>query len=377
MANKELLTSLLQHADITVDGKRRWDVHVNDERVYDRVLSGGTLAAGESYMDGWWDAKALDEFFTRIHKAHFERKLRTPKVVLHAAWAVVRNQQGRLKSKRVAQEHYDLSNDLYVAMLGETMQYTCAYFSAGAKTLDQAQKDKLALVAKKLKLKPGMRVLELGGGFGGLAHYLAKEHKVSVVSYNISKEQVEFGRTWCKGFPVEFRLEDYRNAAKIDETFDRVVSVGLLEHVGPKNYRGFFQIVHDRLKDCGIALVHTIGGNKSLYTTDAWIDKYIFPGGVIPSVKQLATAMEGLCVLEDWHNFGPDYDKTLMAWDENFRKHYEELKKKDSKLDERFYRMWRFYLMASAGAFRSRNLNLWQIVITKGDVPKYEPVRLP
>jgi cyclopropane-fatty-acyl-phospholipid synthase len=286
------------------------------------------------------------------------------------------NPQSQRRSKRVAQQHYDLSNPLYEAMLGPTMQYTCAYYgpSGEALTLDQAQRRKLELIARKLHLEPGMSVLELGGGFGELARFLAAEHGCRVVSYNISREQVAFGRARCEGLPVEFRLQDYRDAAADTARYDRVVSVGLMEHVGPANYRGFFDLAAARLAPAGLCLVHTIGGNLSKRGVDPWIGRYIFPGGVIPSERQLTDAKEGLFVLEDWHNFGPDYDRTLMAWEANFLAAWSRLRK-ECGFDERFHRMWRYYLNSCAGGFRARNLNLWQMVLSRGDVPRYEPVR--
>jgi len=376
MTAKDELAALLRTAGIEIDGVNPWDVRVHDERFYARVLAHGSLGAGEAYMAGWWDVPRLDEFFTRVHAAKLERRLMTPAVLGQVLLSRIGNPQGPALSRRVARRHYGLSNDLYVAMLGATMQYTCAYYGAdGADlTLDEAQRCKLDLIARKLHLQPGMTVLELGGGFGGLAHQLAKHHKCRVVSYNISREQVEFARTWCSGLPVEFRLQDYREAASDPARYDRVVSIGLMEHVGPKNYRRFFEIVHARLAPGGLALVHTIGGNVSKARTDRWIDRYIFPGGVIPSERQITTAKEGLLVLEDWHNFGPDYDRTLLAWDANFRAAWPALRT-DPRFDERFYRMWRYYLNSTAGAFRARVLNLWQLVLSRGDVPRYVPVR--
>jgi cyclopropane-fatty-acyl-phospholipid synthase len=256
------------------------------------------------------------------------------------------------------------------------MQYTCAYYGQDGSldSLDDAQRAKLELIARKLHLEPRMRVLELGGGFGELARYLAADHGCEVVSYNISTRQVEFARGICEGLPVEIRQADYREAADDPSQYDRVVSIGLMEHVGPRNYRGFFEIASDRLKQGGLALVHTIGGNRSREVADRWITKYIFPGGVIPSEAQIAGAKEGLFVLEDWHNFGPDYDRTLMAWEANFVEAWPDLRDRDG-LDERFYRMWRYYLNSCAGAFRARGLNLWQLVLSHGDIPRYEPVR--
>jgi len=376
MVAKEHVAALLRAAGIAIDGEEPWDLRVRDDRLFARVLAGGSLAAGEAYMDGWWEAARLDEFFMRIHRARLDRKLLTVPVVAKVALSRIGNLQGPRLSRRVAHQHYDLSNDLYVAMLGETMQYTCAYYGSGSDvlTLDEAQQSKLELIARKLHLQPGMTVLELGGGFGGLARHLASRYQCRVVSYNISRAQVEFARAWCAGLPVEFRLQDYREATSDPAVYDRVVSIGLMEHVGPKNYRHFFEIAHARLAPGGLALVHTIGGNVSKTTTDPWIDKYIFPGGVIPSEKQVTEAKEGLFVLEDWHNFGPDYDRTLLAWDENFRAAWPRFRD-DPGMDERFYRMWRYYLTSSAGAFRARALNLWQIVLSRGDVPRYVPAR--
>jgi cyclopropane-fatty-acyl-phospholipid synthase len=372
MAAQEKLSQVAQLAGITFNGTKPWDIKVLDSRFYPRVMSGGSLALGESYMDGWWEAPALDETFAKMHCAELHKKVRALPIILLAVKGALFNQQTRIKSKRVAQEHYDLGNDLYQAMLDKNMQYTCAYWK-DAKTLDQAQVNKLHLVCRKLQLKKGMKVLELGGGFGGLAHFMAKEYGCNVVSYNISKEQVKFGREWCKGLPVRFEEKDYREAIHESEQFDAVVSIGLCEHIGYKNYREFLTVAHSKLKDGGLFLMHTIGSNYSVTSTDAWIDKYIFPNGMLPSVKQLGAAYEGLFVMEDWHNFGPDYDKTLMAWDENFRKAWPKLK---GTYDERFYRMWRYYLMCSAGGFRARTLQLWQIVFSKGRRPqRYDAVR--
>jgi cyclopropane-fatty-acyl-phospholipid synthase len=376
MAARDWLISLLQGADIEVDGQRPWDLRVRDDRLYVRVAAGGSLAAGEAYMDGWWDVERLDEFFARLHRARFAARLATLPVAVQSALGRIRNLQNRRRSWRVARQHYDLSNELYAAMLGPTMQYTCAYYGPEGDTLslDEAQVRKLELIAAKLHLQPGMSVLELGGGFGELARLLAERHRCRVVSYNISQRQVEFARTRCAGLPVEFRLEDYREAAADPTRYDRVVSIGLMEHVGPKNYRDFFSLARDRLAPGGLCLLHTIGGNVSRTVTDPWIDKYIFPGGVIPSARQLTTALEGSLVLEDWHNFGPDYDRTLLAWEANFLAAWPELRERGG-LDERFYRMWRYYLNGTAGAFRARSLNLWQLVLSHGDVPRYVPVR--
>ncbi|NEZ04620.1 cyclopropane fatty acyl phospholipid synthase [Wenzhouxiangella sp. XN201] len=376
MSAKEKVTQMLATAGIEIGGNQPWDLQVHDDRLYHRVVAEGSVGAGESYMEGWWDADQLDEFFVRVQRARIDRQLRTLAMVFQVLLSRFVNRQSKKRSIQVAKQHYDLSNELYEAMLGPTMQYTCAYYGPEGRetTLDEAQRAKLSLIARKLHLEPGMRILELGGGFGELARYLAAEHQCEVVSYNISQRQVDYARGLCEGLPVDVRLQDYREAANDVTEYDRVVSIGLMEHVGPKNYRGFFELVKSRLKPGGLALVHTIGGNVSRVTADAWITKYIFPGGVIPSEAQLTRAKEGLFVLEDWHNFGPDYDRTLMAWEANFLDAWPRLKEQEG-LDERFYRMWRYYLNSSAGAFRARGLNLWQLVLSHGSVPRYVPAR--
>jgi cyclopropane-fatty-acyl-phospholipid synthase len=374
MAAKEKVTQIAALADIQVNGTRPWDVQVKNDEFYQRLLSQGSMGFGESYMDGWWESQQLDETFAKIHSGQLHKKVRALPIIFLALKGKVLNMQTKSKSKKVAEDHYDLGNDLYELMLDKNMQYTCAYWK-DAKNLEQAQINKLHMICKKLQLKKGMTVLELGGGFGGLARFMAKEYGCTVVSYNISKEQVKYGREFCKGLNVRFEEKDYRESVNEPEMFDRVVSIGLCEHIGYKNYKQFLETAHAKLKDGGLFLLHTIGGNISLTSTDPWIDKYIFPNGMLPSVAQLGDAYEGLFVMEDWHNFGPDYDKTCMAWWENFNKGYVKLKEKNPRYDERFYRMWHFYLAASAGGFRARNLQLWQIVFSKGRKERYDTVR--
>ena len=365
------IVEILAGADIHVNGGRPWDIQVHDERAFQRILSHGTLGAGESYMDGWWDAERLDEFFARAHATDPYKAFESLGAIWLAFKSRMVNRQSYSGSQKVARQHYDIGNDLYEPMLGRRMQYTCAYWKS-ADTLEDAQEQKLHLVCHKLYLKPGMRVLELGGGFGGLAQFMAAEYGCHVVTYNISREQVAYGQGMCRDLPVRFELKDYRDAVNEPEQFDRVAAVGLCEHIGYKNYRRFLEVAHDRLKPGGLFLVHTIGGNETATSTDPWMDKYIFPNGMIPSIAQLGAAMEHLWVMEDWHNFGPDYDRTLLGWWRNFDRAWPTLRE---RYGDRFYRMWKYYLLGSAGSFRARKLQLWQIVLSKGDVSGYTPVR--
>ncbi len=359
---KQKAQEFFSTADITLDGNRPWDIQVHSDSVYRRVFANPTLGLGETYVDGGWDCKALDQFFTRFSKCVGSKLMlmRLP-IIWGALKPRLFNLQTKSRSLAVAQQHYDIGNDLYQKMLDKRMLYTCAYWK-NAKTLDQAQEAKLGLICRKLGLKPGMRVLDVGSGWGSFAKYAAEKHGVSVVGVNISKEQVSYGIELCKGLPVEFRLQDYRD---INEKFDRIVAIGMIEHVGHKNYKTFMRVMHRNLKDDGLFLLHGIGGNSTIIYTDSWIHKYIFPGGEIPSIPQLGKAMEGMFVMEDWHNFGADYDKTLMAWFANFDKSWPSLQK---KYGDRFYRAWKFYLLSSAGSFRARKSQLWQIVLSKHGV---------
>ncbi len=366
---KELITSVAARVGVSIGDHNPWDIQVHNEEFYPRVMRQIHLGLGESYMDGWWDCERLDEFFFKVLRADLDAELRNWRIAMHHLKARLVNYQTKSKSRVVAEKHYDAGNDLYVRMLGKSMAYTCGYWK-DAKTLDEAQDAKYDLICKKIGLKPGMTVLDLGCGFGGFLKYAAEHYKVSGIGINISKEQVKFAREAAKGLPLEFQLIDYRDAKG---TFDRVVSIGMTEHIGYKNYRGFLELANERLSDDGLFLLHTIGSNRSETASDPWTNKYIFPNGHLPSIKQLGESMEGLFTMEDWHNFGADYDKTLMAWHENFVAHWDEIK---GEYNERFYRMWNYYLLSCAGAFRARRIQLWQVVLSKkGVLGGYRSVR--
>lgn len=359
-----IVGELLATAGIQVNGGQPWDIQVHDGRFYDRILRDATLGLGESYMDGWWDCESIDAFIDRVLRANLRKEVESSlRLAWHALRAKLFNRQSMTKSKQVAQQHYDLGNDLYRAMLDKRLNYTCAYWK-NAENLDEAQEAKLDLVCRKIGAHEGMQILELGCGWGSFAKYAAENYGAHVVGYNISEQQVALGRELCQGLPVELRLEDYRQA---EGQYDAVISIGVMEHVGYKNYPAYMTVVDRCLKSDGIAFVHTIGSNRSITTGEPWTDKYIFPNGQLPSIAQLAKAMEGRFVVEDWHNFGPDYDPTLMAWHANFNLAWPELK---AKYGERFKRMWEYYLLSSAGGFRSRSQQLWQIVFTRRGAPQ-------
>ena len=368
---QSLVKELLSLANIEINGSNPWDIQVHDERFYKRAVTEVELGLGESYMDNWWDVEKLDEMIYQIIRADLQNKVKhNLKVALQLAGFYIINMQARHRAFIIGERHYDLGNDLFQNMLDKRMNYSCGYWK-NATTLDEAQENKLDLICKKLYLKPGMKVLDIGCGWSAFGKYAAEKYGVEVVGLTVSKEQVALGKELCKGLPVEFRLQDYR---EINEKFDRIVSVGMIEHVGYKNYKEYFQIAERNLEGDGLFLLHTIGEVRSTKNTDAWTHKYIFPNGMLPSIAQLGKAIEGIFVMEDWHNIGADYDKTLMVWFDNFNNSWDKIK---DKYSERFYRMWKYFLLSSAGAFRARKKEqLWQIVLSKnGVLDGYNPVR--
>ena len=343
---RSAMGALLSDADVRIGGDRPWDIQVHDDRFYARVWTDASLGLGESYMDGWWDVEALDRFFYQVLLQNLDlRQFKRSAVLLDCLKARLVNGQSKSRSKRVAECHYNLGNRFYERMLDARMQYTCGYWKE-ASDLTSAQEAKLDLVCRKLQLRPGNRVLELGGGWGGFARFAAEQYGCEVVVYNISEAQVAYAREACQGLPVEVRLEDYRNATG---RYDKVVSIGMCEHVGALNYEAFFRVQRDCLKEDGLMLLHTIGRDRTDLTADPWFTRYIFPGGQLPSLLPVDhCGREGHFVLEDLLNFSAqDYDSTLMAWfpelrvplAPEFRQEY----------GERFYRMWKILPPECAG----------------------------
>jgi cyclopropane-fatty-acyl-phospholipid synthase len=368
---KILVTDILSLAGVNINGSNPWDIRVLNDEFYRKAITEGELGVGESYMDGWWDAERVDEFICRILREKLDEKIRRKlSIFLRLLPLQLLNLQSGRRAFIIGEKHYDLGNDLFRNMLGKRMAYSCAYWK-NAKDLDEAQDNKLELICRKLYLQPGMNVLDIGCGWGSFARYAAEEYGAKVTGITVSKEQAELGGKLCEGLPVDIRFMDYRD---INGKYDRIVSVGMFEHVGFKNYRTFFKIANKCMTDDGLFLLHTIGSNASEKTLDLWTEKYIFPNGMLPSVARLGKAIENLFVLEDWHNFGADYDKTLMAWYNNFENNWEKIR---NNYSDRFYRMWKYFLLSSAGSFRSRRKSqLWQIVLSKNGVPGgYQTVR--
>ena len=359
---KAAAVAILAQADINLDGDRPWDIRVSDERFYYRVMREGSLGLGESYMEAWWDCDELDTFFAKLIPINPEEKIKADwRLYLHTIGEVIFNPGKKARAFQIGERHYDRGNDLFRNMLDRRMAYSCGYWK-DAKDLDSAQEAKLELICRKLGLKPGDRVLDIGCGWGSFAKYAAENYGAEVVGITVSKEQLALGKELCVGLPVELRLQDYRD---LDEQFDHIVSVGMFEHVGWKNYRTYMEKARKCLKEDGLFLLHCIGDSVSHVAGDPWLEKYIFPNSIIPSLKQIGVSLEGLFTVENVQNFGFYYDRTLTSWFRNFHNNWDRIK---DQYDGRFYRMWKYYLLSSAGAFRCRSLQVWQFVLSPNGV---------
>jgi cyclopropane-fatty-acyl-phospholipid synthase len=358
---RSAIESLLRGTGVGLDGANPWDIRVRDQAFFQHALADGSLGVGEAYMDGEWECERLDEMLFRIFRAEAEQQLPTFKQFWAALTAYIFNPQSRRRSFIVGRQHYDIGDDLYERMLDRRMIYSCAYWRT-AQTLEQAQEAKLDLVCRKLRLEPGMQVLDIGCGWGGAAQFAAERYGVNVTGVTVSKNQAKTAAERCKGLPVKILLQDYRD---LNGQFDRIYSLGMFEHVGFRNYRTYFQKARSLLQEDGLFLLHTIGNNVSEQTTDPWIERYIFPNSMLPSIAQIAAASECSFAMEDWHSFGPDYDRTLLAWHERFVDAWPALR---GRYQERFRRMWEFWLLSSAAAFRARRIQLWQVLLSPNGV---------
>lgn len=371
MKPEQLLDSLLEKADIKINGTRPWDVRVHEPRLYARAIRNGTIGIGEAYMEGWWDCDQLDVLFYKVIKANLASRFSENNFSgqLLSLLQGLFNLQGGKRAFQVAEKHYNFGNDLFEWMLGPTMNYSCAYWRE-SENLDDAQKAKMDLICRKLDLQPGMSVLDVGCGWGALLRYMRENYDVVPTGISVSREQIEYARQKDTAKAVNWILDDYHN---LSEQYDRIVSVGMFEHVGYKNYASFMRIMRKLLKPDGLFLLHTIGSNHQRKGTDPWINKYIFPNGMLPSQENLARAAADQFIMEDWQNFGADYDKTLMAWSKRFE---DGCDNKAFAISESGRRMFRYYLLSCAGSFRARDMQLWQLVLSPAGVPGgYKSVR--
>jgi cyclopropane-fatty-acyl-phospholipid synthase len=366
-APRQWVAGLLGRADIRIGGERPWDMRLHDAAALDRALAEGNLGLGEAYMAGAWDCDRLDMLFDRLLRAHLDREVHPARLAWRALQARLFNRQTRRRAWQVGRAHYDLGNAFYAAMLDPRMTYSCGWWQDGASDLAHAQEAKLDLACRKLGLRPGMRLLDIGCGWGSLMGYAAEHYGVRCIGVTVSREQVGYAQARYAGLPLEFRLQDYRelDADALGGPVDRIASIGMFEHVGHRNHRAFMQVARRCLADDGLFLLHSIGKNRRASTLDPWTERHIFPNGDLPSLGQVGDALDGLFVCEDLHDFGADYDPTLMAWHANFEAAWPRFA---GELGETFRRKWRYYLLSCAGAFRARELQLWQWVLSKEGV---------
>lgn len=356
---ENLLTNWLEDAGIHVNGPASHDIRVHDKRFYWRTLAHGSLGFGEAFMDGWWSCEDLEEMVFRLIRSEVRRRAyRHPGAVALEWLNRIRNDQNRRRSLRAPRRHYDFDNEMFQAFLGRYMNYSCGYY-AGTGDLDEAQILKMDIICRKLDLQPGEHLLDVGGGWGEFALYAAKHYGVHVTSVNISEEQMRFARRRCAGYDVDVVRSDYRDIAG---QYDKVAAIAMFPHVGHRNHRTFMQAMYRALKPGGTFLIESTMNTATTTAGDPWIDRYIFPGLLMPSGSQICAAMEGLFVIEDLHNFGPHYVKTLRAWNANFQNAWGRFA---ARHDERVRRMFEYFFLISAALFRARTMEYWHLVLTR------------
>ena len=349
------------------DQEPRFTLHLKDPKALYTLVSNPNLAFGDLYSAGRLDVDGdLPELMEALYRIVHQARQKWPRW-LEALW---RNHSPRATGLSEAREnihhHYDLGNAFYQLWLDQAeMQYTCAYYETPDLTLEQAQLAKLEHVCRKLRLKPGMTVVEAGCGWGGLARYMARHYGVKVHAYNISREQLAYAREQARAQEldhlVEYVEDDYRN---IQGQYDAFVSVGMLEHVGKENYQALSELIRRSLKPDGLALLHSIGRNRPMLM-NAWIEKRIFPGAYPPSIGEFMTICEhGDFSVLDVENLRLHYAQTLSHWMDRFNASADEV---TTMYDEHFTRAWRMYLAGSIAAFRAGSLQLFQVVFSHGD----------
>jgi cyclopropane-fatty-acyl-phospholipid synthase len=348
---------LLERAEVEINGPSPWDPQIHNQDLFPRVWAQGSVGLGEAYMDHWWDCERLDEFFNRIVRARLSEQI---PIAPHLLWLLlksrIQNRQRKGLARAAAESHYNIDIDIFEATFDRRLNGSCGHWK-DAQTLDSAQEAKLALICHKAQLQRGQRVLDIGSGWGAFTGFAAEKFGVECIGVTVSSGQIEYCRKRYAHLPVEFHLNDYRD---IKVNVDHIVSIEMLEHVGPKNYRTYFRCARHCISNDGMFLLQTILANEPSPVLDPWLNKYIFPNAVLPTLGEVATATQGLFTIQDFYSFGADYDKTLMAWHQNFQSRRPMIAR---KYGDRFCRMWDYYLSGCAGGFRARMINVGQLVL--------------
>lgn len=354
-------------------GKPKFIIRVNDNIDKKLLLTSTSLALGEAYMDKKLDMEAGDLYDALdIVLEKFDEFSINENILSKLMFTSI----SKKNQKKEVSSHYDIGNDFYSLWLDETMSYSCAYFKNEEDTLYEAQRNKVDYILKKLQIKEGMSLLDIGCGWGYLLIEAAKKYKVQGVGITLSEQQyLKFNERIKEENLEEYltaKLMDYRDLEKSNLKFDRVVSVGMLEHVGRENYNLFFKNIDVVLKDKGLFLLHYISGRKE-HSGDPWIKKYIFPGGVIPSLREIIDiGSEFNYYVLDVESLRRHYQKTLLCWYDNYNKNIDEISK---MFDERFVRMWGLYLSSCAASFHNGVIDLHQILFSKGNNNSLEMTR--
>jgi len=341
--------------------------YIKSDEALRRALRDGALGFGESFMDGEWDTNDIEGFCNNLLKLEgVEKELGwralplLGSLLLGAASSRLIPRNTLTSAPKNVSHHYNISNKLYEKMLGPTMMYSSAYFTKPGMSLDEAQREKMRLLAQKLDLRPGHRFLEIGFGWGSMAHFLATEYGVSVTAVSLSAEQLAFAKEHRAHPNVEFLLQDYRTLQAGAKPFDRIISVEMIEHVGRKHLPDFFAKCDELMVDDGVMVIQSIGcAIWKVMVGKSFIEKYIFPGCEPPQQTDFAD-VASRWHLEDWQGFGKDYARTMRLWCANL-KNWEGLE----EFDDRFRRMWEYYLLSCAGSFDRRRTKVWQLVYTK------------
>jgi cyclopropane-fatty-acyl-phospholipid synthase len=346
---------------------------IHNKSMFDKIAYNGALGFAESYMDGDWDTDNMELilYTLMLKEVEIENQIKSqPMQAMYSFFSSIFSTSTNTSlntiesSKDNISHHYDIGNDLYKIMLDKRMQYTCAYFHKENMSLEEAQLAKMELIAKKLDLKSGMSVVDIGCGFGGMAYHLASKYGVRVTGVTLSAEQQTFANNNFGHPNVKIILKDYRHLDSTDGDngmFDRVYSIGMFEHVGRKNYSEYYDKCYSILKPNGIMLLHTIGRTYSdKFVPNPFVEKYIFPGGELPRLKDLTGKFIDKWHLEDMQNLGLSYAKTLRCWRNNIG-NWKDL----DRYSNRFRKMWNFYLLSFPVRFEARDICLWQLVYTK------------
>lgn len=356
-----IISNLLEKMDIQVGGNRAWDIQIHSPDFARRVMTMGGLGLGDSYIEGDWDANSVDSFINHILRARLDKEIKSFGMSISSLKSRFHSLAKGQKPWKFQDVLRNLPNEFFEAILGTNMSFTSGYWAAGAKTLEEAQQARRDMTCKKLNLKQGMRLLDAGSGWGGFSAFAAEHYGVECVCISSFKGQHEWASQHYAHLPIEFVQNE---SLMLDGMFDCIVSIDRFEHLPQKNYRVYLEMGDRILEEDGLLLLQSTGKNERRLNGKHWFDTHILQNNSLPTIAQIAGATNGLFVMEDMHNFGSDYDKTLMAWYQNFEAAWPALQKQ-YKFDEKLYRTWKYYLLSSAGAYRANDLQQWQCIFSK------------